>query len=53
MPVPSKNTGIYTMFNILQEFFFSHAKGSVLGLLLGFVEGTEGGGSWNEQQSPK
>ena len=46
-PVPSKNTGIYSM---LQEVLFpcqrhkNTVNYSVLGLLLGFVEGAEGGG---------
>ena len=45
-PVPSKNTGIYSM---LQEVLFpcqrhkNTVNYSVLGLLLGFVEGAEGG----------
>ena len=49
-PVPSKNTGNNsTVFSMLQEVLFpcrhkNTVNYSVLGLLLGFVEGAEGGG---------
>ena len=47
-PVPSKNTVISALFSMLQEVLFpcprhkNTVNYSVLGLLLGFVEGTEG-----------
>ena len=50
-PVPSKNTGIYAVFCMLQEILFpcqrhkNSVNYSVLGLLLGFVEGQRGEGS--------
>jgi len=47
---PSKNTGIYAVFGMLQEVIVpckshkTHVNYSVLGLLLGFVSGWRGGG---------
>ena len=58
LPRPSKNSHIYAIFNMLQEALFpcqrhkNTVNYSVLGLLLGFVEGAERGSS-NEQQSPE
>ena len=50
-PGPSKNISIYAVFCMLQEVFFpcqrhkNTVNYSVLGLLLGFAEGAEGGSS--------
>ena len=50
-PGPSENTGIYAVLSMLQEVLCpcqrhkNTVNYSVLGLLLGFVEGAEAGGS--------